>query len=130
MSKLFITLTLLLTTGCSLFSKPEEKIITRTVTVAPEIPLKSSPRPITMTDVQWYVVTTDNIEEFEKRFENQNSDLVFFALSVPHYENLSVNLTDIRRYIEQQRSIIIYYEDQITQSQTLINKNTDKNTQE
>ena len=83
-----------------------------------------------MTDVQWYVVTTDNIEEFEKRFENQNSDLVFFALSVPHYQNLSVNLSDIRRYIEQQKSIILYYEDQITQSQTLINKNTDKNTQE
>ena len=83
-----------------------------------------------MTDVKWYVVTTDNIEEFEKRFENENSDLVFFALSVPHYQNLSVNLTDIRRYIEQQKSIILYYEDQITQSKTLINKNTEKNTQE
>ena len=83
-----------------------------------------------MTDVQWYVVTTDNIEEFEKRFENQNSDLVFFALSVPHYQNLSVNLTDIRRYIEQQRSIIIYYEDQITKSKESINNTTEQNTQE
>ena len=129
MKSITIALLIFTMTGCS-FLKPEPEIITRTVTVVPEIPLKASPRPITMTDVQWYVVTTDNIEEFEKRFENQNSDLVFFALSVPHYQNLSVNLTDIRRYIEQQRSIIIYYEDQITQSQTLINKNTDKNTQE
>ena len=83
-----------------------------------------------MTDVKWYVVTTDNIDEFEARFENDNTDLVFFALSVPHYQNLSVNLTDIRRYIEQQQAIILYYETQITESKTLINKDTDKNTQE
>jgi hypothetical protein len=83
-----------------------------------------------MTDVNWYVVTTDNIEEFEKRFENETSDLVFFALSVPHYQNLSVNLSDIRRYIEQQQAIILYYETQITESQTLINKPTQEQTPE
>jgi len=125
-----LSVALLLTTGCSLLSKPEEKIVTRTVTVAPDIPLKQPPRPISMTDVNWYVVTTDNIAEFEKRFENDNSDLVFFALSVPHYQNLSVNLADIKRFIEQQKAIIVYYEEQITQSKSLINKTTDKNTQE
>ena len=83
-----------------------------------------------MTDVNWYVVTTDNIEEFEKRFENETSDLVFFALSVPHYQNLSVNLSDIRRYIEQQQAIILYYETQITESQSLINKSTEKTPEE
>ena len=117
----------LLMTGCSLLSKPEEVIVTRTVTVAREIPLKPSPRPISMTDVNWYVVTTDNIQEFEKRFENDNSDLVFFALSVPHYQNLSVNLADIKRYIEQQKAIIVYYEQQITESKESINKTTEDN---
>jgi hypothetical protein len=121
---------LLLTTGCSLLSKPEEKIITRTIVEAPDIPLKNKPRPINMADVKWYTVTTDNIDEFEKNFETDNGDLVFFAISVPHYENLSLNLADIRRYIKQQQAIIIYYEEQITQSQTLINKDTNDNTQE
>ena len=130
MSKLIIILLALSMTGCSILSKPEERIVTRTVTVAPDIPLKQPPRPISMTDVNWYVVTTDNIAEFEKRFENDNSDLVFFALSVPHYQNLSVNLADIKRFIEQQKAIIVYYEEQITQSKSLINKTTDKNTQE
>lgn len=83
-----------------------------------------------MVDVNWYVVTTDNIEEFEKRFENETSDLVFFALSVPHYQNLSVNLSDIRRYIEQQQAIILYYETQITESKNLINKPTQEQTPE
>ena len=115
-------------TGCSILSKPEEKIVTRTVTVAPDIPLKQPPRPISMSDVNWYVVTTDNIDEFEKRFENDNSDLVFFALSVPHYQNLSVNLADIKRFIEQQKAIIVYYEQQITESKESINKTTEDKT--
>ena len=114
----------LLTTGCSLLSKPEEVVVTNTVIKAPNIPLQPSPRPVNMIDIKWYTVTTDNINEFEKNFENDNGDLVFFAISVPHYQNLSLNLAEIRRYLEQQQSIIIYYEDQITKSRESINKPT------
>ena len=83
-----------------------------------------------MIDVNWYTVTTDNIHEFEERFENANGDLVFFALSVPHYENLSLNLADIRRYIEQQKAIIVYYEQQITTQTKDINNDTNSTDQE
>ena len=120
----------LLTTGCSLLSKPEEVVVTNTVIKAPNIPLQPSPRPVNMIDIKWYTVTTDNINEFEKNFENDNGDLVFFAISVPHYQNLSLNLAEIRRYLEQQQSIIIYYEDQITKSRESINKNTKEDTPE
>ena len=117
-------------TGCSLLSKPEEVVVTRTVTVPVDIPLKPAPRPVNLTDVKWYTVTTDNIDEFEKNFENDNGDLVFFAISVPHYENLSLNLAEIRRYLKQQQAIIIYYENQISQSQESINKPTEEKTPE
>jgi hypothetical protein len=83
-----------------------------------------------MSDVKWYTVTTDNIDEFEKNFESDNGDLVFFAISVPHYENLSLNLADIKRYIKQQKAIIVYYEDQITKSKESINNTTESNSQE
>ena len=83
-----------------------------------------------MVDIKWYTVTTDNIDEFEKNFENDNGDLVFFAISVPHYQNLSLNLAEIRRYIEQQQSIIIYYENQITKSSESINNPTTEKTPE
>jgi len=122
------SLLLVTMTGCSLLSKPEEVVVTRTVTVPVDIPLKPSPRPVNLTDVKWYTVTTDNIDEFEKNFENDNGDLVFFAISVPHYENLSLNLAEIRRYLEQQQAIIIYYENQISQSQESINKPTEEKT--
>ena len=121
---LMISSLLLVTlTGCS-WLKPEEVVVTRTVTVPVDIPLKPAPRPVRLTDVKWYTVTTDNIDEFEKNFENDNGDLVFFAISVPHYENLSLNLAEIRRYLEQQQAIIIYYENQISQSADSINKPT------
>lgn len=127
---LAVSLILTITTGCS-FSKPKEVVVTRTVVQTPDIPLRSPPRPINMVDVNWYTVTTDNIHEFEERFENANGDLVFFALSVPHYENLSLNLADIRRFIEQQKAIIIYYEEQITaQSKKNINNDTNSTDQE
>ena len=120
----------LLTTGCSLLSKPEEVVVTNTVIKAPNIPLQPSPRPVNMIDIKWYTVTTDNIDEFEKNFENDNGDLVFFAISVPHYQNLSLNLAEIRRYLEQQQSIILYYEDQITKSSESINNPTTEETPE
>ena len=119
-----------LTTGCSLLSKPEEVVVTNTVIKAPNIPLQPSPRPVNMIDIKWYTVTTNNIDEFEKNFENDNGDLVFFAISVPHYQNLSLNLAEIRRYLEQQQSIIIYYEDQITKSRESINKPTKETPEE
>ena len=130
MNKLIIALLVLTMTGCSVFRKPEEVVVTNTVIKAPDIPLQPQPRPINMIDIKWYTVTTDNIDEFEKNFENDNGDLVFFAISVPHYQNLSLNLAEIRRYIEQQQSIIIYYENQITQSRESINTPTEETPQE
>ena len=130
MNKLIIALLVLTMTGCSVFRKPEEVVVTNTVIKAPNIPLQPSPRPVNMIDIKWYTVTTDNIDEFEKNFENDNGDLVFFAISVPHYQNLSLNLAEIRRYLEQQQSIIIYYEDQITKSRESINRPTKEKTPE
>jgi len=130
MNKLIIALLVLTMTGCSVFRKPEEVVVTNTVIKAPNIPLQPSPRPVNMIDIKWYTVTTDNIDEFEKNFENDNGDLVFFAISVPHYQNLSLNLAEIRRYLEQQQAIIIYYENQITQSRESINKPTKETPEE
>ena len=46
-------------------------------------------------------LSNENLEEFLSRFEKENGDVVFFAISVPHYENLSLNMADLRRYIGQ-----------------------------
>ena len=120
----------LLTTGCSVFRKPEEVVVVRTVVEKPQIPLQPKPRPVELNDVKFYVVTRNNLEEFLKEFDEVNGDTVFVAMSVPHYESLSLNLAEIRRYLKQQDSIVVYYETQITEKLSDINKETKDNTPE
>ncbi|MEK9697752.1 MAG: hypothetical protein VW270_18440 [Candidatus Poseidoniales archaeon] len=81
-------------------------------------------------NVKWYVVTKDNMNEFLEQFEKKNGSVVFFAISVPDYENMSLNMAELRRYIEQQKAIVVYYEDQITKQSESINKETEGKPQE
>lgn len=104
-----------LLSSCSLFgfSNKEPQIIVKTVPV--NIPTVSRPAPISLYDVEFYVVTEDNLEEFVARFQHDNASPVFYAISVRSYENMSLNLAELKRYIEQQKEIIIYYETQLKQ---------------
>ena len=66
-----------------------------------------------MSSIKWYVVTEENFEEFKKRFADENGDLVGYVLSVRDYESLALNMAEIKRYMEQQKQIIIYYEEAV-----------------
>ena len=101
--------------GCSLVRDPEEKIVVQNNMVEKRIPLQSSPKPVTLGSPTFYVVTQENFDEFlEKYTKEEGEPWVFYATSVRSYETLSLNVAEIRRYIEQQKSIIIYYENAIT----------------
>jgi len=82
----------------------------QTVEVERNIPIQNKPRQLDMNDIHFYVVTEQNFEEFKKRFVKENGDLVGYVLSVRDYETLAINMAEIKRYIEQQKQIIIYYE--------------------
>ena len=78
--------------------------------------------------MQFYAVTEENFEEFKEKFEKENGGrLVYFAISVPDYENLSLNMSELKRYIEQQKTIIVYYEQSITgiKAEVNIEENTE-----
>lgn len=115
-------------TACS--SNPKERIVTQTVIQAPDIPIKEWPRPIKLMDIRWYVVTKSSLEDFMKEYEKKTGDMVFFAMSVPDYEKMSLNVAELKRYIEQQNAVVVYYEEQITATKNIINKDTKENTQE
>ena len=48
-----------------------------------------------------------------KEYEKKNGGDSYIALSVKDYENLSLNFAELRRYIEQQKQIIIYDENAV-----------------
>lgn len=117
-----MTLSLLLATlllsGCASFWKPEKEIVTVTKLIERNIPTVPSPKPVQMNDVKIYVVSpSENFEEFKKEFEAKNGADSYIAISVKDYENLAKNFAELRRYIEQQKQIILYYEEAVKPSE-------------
>tara|TARA_R100001594_G_scaffold60827_4_gene94774 strand:- start:3829 stop:4113 length:285 start_codon:yes stop_codon:yes gene_type:complete len=74
------------------------------------IPTQNRPRELDLNDITWFVVTDQNFNDFKKRYTKQNGTFLFYAMSVRDYETLALNMAEIKRYIEQQKQIIIYYE--------------------
>ena len=107
-----LLLTLLLS-SCGYLRKPEKEIVVQTVEVQKVIPVQPRPKPVDMTDVKFYVVTEENYEEFKEKFMKTNNDFVFYVVSVHDYENLALNMSELFRYIKQQKEIVIYYEEAV-----------------
>ena len=108
LQKFFVILSsLLVINGCSVL---EPKVVTKTEYVAKNIPLQPPPKPLTLSNVEWSVVTKDTLEEVLAKMQEP---YVFYAISVPSYEVMALNLAEIKRYIGQQKAIITYYENAI-----------------
>jgi hypothetical protein len=100
----------LIISSCSTWN-PLKTIEVKTVEVERNVPLQNRPRQLDLADIHWYVVTEENFAEFKKRFQKENGDpLVAYVISVKDYETLAIDMAEIKRYIDQQKQIIIYYE--------------------
>ena len=104
---------LLLSSGCSIVPR-EKEVIVQTVEVEKRIPLQTNPKQLQFNDVYWHVVTEANFDEFIEKFKKENGNAwVFYAISVRSYESMALNMAELKRYIEQQKQIIIYYEEEV-----------------
>ena len=117
-----MTLSLLLMTvllsGCASFWKPEKEIVTVTELVERNIPIVPHPKKVQLNDVKIYVVSPEvNYDEFMEEFTKKNGADSYVAISVKDYENLSKNFVELRRYIDQQKKIILYYEEAVKPSE-------------
>jgi len=119
-------LLLLFVTGCSSMQpkalvQPEPVIQTVTEFKTLQIYQPPLPEAINLEDVQFFVITTKNLEEQIAKLEQmQSGDFVLFGLTPQDYENMAYNLQELRRYVRQQKEIILYYR-QATQGE----ENTD-----
>ena len=97
----------LVISGCSSWSWPKlTQIEVQTVEVERNIPTQNRPQPIRMnTTMKWWVVTEENFKKFKEDFQKENGDpLVAYVISVKDYEALALNMAEIKRYLEQQKS--------------------------
>lgn len=107
--KLVILISLISLAGCSsLRMEPEIKTVTKIEQIT--IPVVARPKPLNLSDTRVFVVTKDNYEEFVKDFKEVYGELAYVALSMKDYENLAINIAEMRRYLNQQKEIIVYYE--------------------
>ena len=101
--------------GCSFMKSdplptPEPIIKTVTEYKTLEIYQPQLPKRIDLQDVEFFVVTEKNLEEQIARISKmQDGTFVIFGLTPQDYENMAYNLQEPRRYIRQQKEIIIYY---------------------
>ena len=112
-------LPLFLLSSCSLLPRQKE-IIIQTVEVEKQIPLQLQPKPLQFNSVYWHVITQENFDDFIKKFKKENGEAwVFYAISVRSYESMALNMAELKRYIEQQKQVIVYYEEAVKPKESL-----------
>ena len=68
---------------------------------------------LTMRPVEWVIVNKDNVDEVFAQLEARGQNLALFALTDEGYENLGLNFSDIRQLVQQQRAIIVAYDNYV-----------------
>ena len=101
---------LLLLSACA---TPQAKVITQSVYVKKNVPILNRPKGVNLNKVKFFVVNEKNLDKFISEWKSREGNLVFVAISVKDYENLSLNISDLKRYIKQQKEIIVYYEEAV-----------------
>lgn len=122
---LISTLALFGLSGCASFMPEVTKYSTEPV----ERPLLVLPESeiINMKDVDYIVVTRENVEEVWAELEASGKSIVLFALTHEGYENLALNNADIIRYLSEQRAVIIAYKEYYEKADKAIGDANEKN---
>ena len=106
-------LTLLLTlSNCSW--KPEKEVVTIEKVIKPTIAVVPRPKPIQMKNAEIIVITEKNLDSVMKRIKKEQGNFVVYAMNPASFKALALNFEQIKRYIEQQQEVIIYYEKSVT----------------
>ena len=104
----YLTASILLLSSCSW--KPEKEVVTVEKVIAPTIAIVQKPKPIKMLDANIIVITEKNLPEVIKKVKAGMGEFVIYGLDPASFKNLALNFEQIKRYIEQQNEIILYYE--------------------
>jgi hypothetical protein len=65
--------------------------------------------PFVARDVEWIIVTPENVDDVFARFQASNQPLVVFAVTEQGYKNIAINNQSALRVIVQQQAVIDGY---------------------
>ena len=118
MKKSVIYLALLVTLLSSCSWKPEKEVITVDRIVKPTIAIVPRPRSVEFDELKVKVITEANVQEVIEEMKTNQGQFLVYALDPMTFKNLAIGIEEIKRYIQQQKDIIIYYEKAVTDEQT------------
>lgn len=107
--KLAIAATVALSlSACSQPVRPPLEVVTREIPFS--IPVPAMPRAPDLDALDWVVITEDNLHSvLEEMRDAQPNGVVLLALTPSGYEQFEYNQIELRRYIQQQQAVILYY---------------------
>ena len=109
---LFLVPLVILLSSCS--SKPEKEIVTVETIVKPTIAIAQRPRAVEFDELKVKVITEANVQEVIQEMKDNQGQFLVYALDPVTFKNLAIGIEEIKRYIEQQNDIIVYYEKAVT----------------
>jgi len=92
--------------GCS--SLPKQIFVSAEPIDKPKLILPESDE-LDLREVEWVILVKENWEEQWAKLEQSGEALAFFATTDSGYENLGLNYSDIRAFIQQQEAILAAY---------------------
>ena len=104
--------------ACSRLSPVKEVVTVPTVVETPEIDAPTirivpRPDPIKMRNTDIVVVTEANLQEVIERVKTEQGDFVLYAMTAQSFEGLALSFEQIKKYIEEQNAVILYYEEAV-----------------
>jgi len=91
--------------------QPEQKVVVQKV-IEKKLPLNiADPESLSLEQIDWVIVTEENIDEVWKQIKADNEGVALFALRHGDYEKLAMNIVEIRKLIGEYVIILKQYKE-------------------
>ena len=107
---IMLAVVVLFLVGCS--STPKVAQIDIVSKPVEKLPLSlSNPVPLDLQEVEWMIVTEENIDEAWQLLKDKNEGVALFALRHGDYERLAINIKEIRALLTEYTIILKKYKE-------------------
>jgi len=73
-----------------------------------------------MRNIDWHIITAKNYKEVFAKLQESNQAVVLIGLTSTGYEHISMNLSDVRAFLQQQQSIIKAYQQYYSEAEAAL----------
>lgn len=91
---------------------PQQTRPVEVVTIAEPPPMYHPPLPLELqlVDIDWEILTPELMEEYLKQLEDGSAPpTAYYSLTSKDYENLSMNMAELKRYLREVLGIVEFY---------------------